>query len=158
MRSPVAVAAVVLAAAAWSAAASTAPPGVDAAAYREVTRTLRCDCGCHPQSIADCACGRAGEMREEVTAQLAGGKSADEVIEAWVALRGEQIRLAPTATGFNLVAWLGPGALLALASGAVIWILRRWSPGSSASTPAPTAEPLSEEERDRLRKRLEEYS
>ena len=39
---------------------------VDEAAFEKAAGAIRCDCGCHPQSVKDCACGRAAEMRDEV--------------------------------------------------------------------------------------------
>ena len=47
------------------------PPGeAVSAAYDEAARMILCDCGCHPQSAHECACGRAAEMREEIQAIL----------------------------------------------------------------------------------------
>ena len=99
---------------------------------------LLCDCGCHPQSVNDCACGRAAEMREEIAALVAEGLSSDEVVAKYVASSGEQIRIVPTADHFNLVAWLGP--FVGLAAGGV-WLafaLRRWQ-RRAAHHEAPTA-------------------
>ena len=31
--------------------------------YDEAINTILCDCGCHPQTVKECACGRAAEMR-----------------------------------------------------------------------------------------------
>ena len=100
--------------------------------------TLLCDCGCHPQSVNDCACGRAAEMREEIAALVAEGLSSDEVVAKYVASSGEQIRIVPTADHFNLVAWLGP--FVGLAAGGV-WlgfVLRRWQRRAAHHEP-PTA-------------------
>jgi len=51
----------------------------------------------------------------------------DQVIASYVAQHGEQILIAPEATGFNLLAWLGPLAGLVLACGGMFWLLRRWA-------------------------------
>jgi len=90
--------------------------------YLEVVRTIRCDCGCHPQSIESCACGRAEELRGTIRAQVMGKggappMTAQEIIAGYVAEHGEQIRISPAATGFNLFAWLGP--LIALGLGLI---------------------------------------
>src|SRR5262245_42801351 len=71
------------------------------AEYSRAATTILCDCGCHPQAVHDCACGRAAEMRGEIAASIRNGKSGEEVIAAFVAQHGEQIRVAPTAAGFN---------------------------------------------------------
>ena len=54
-------------------AAGEIPAEVDQKAYLEVATTILCDCGCHPQSVHACACGRAAEMREEIAAALTRG-------------------------------------------------------------------------------------
>jgi len=127
-------------------AAGEIPPGVDAKAYLEVATTILCDCGCHPQSVHACACGRATEMREEIAAALTGGgpggrpQSAAQVIAAYVARYGEKIRIAPTKRGFNLVAWLGPSIALLTAGLAVSLALRRWR-GRVEGEPVPAGVP-----------------
>ena len=98
----------------------------DEAEYLKAAERVLCDCGCHPQSVAACACGRAAELRDEMRTMVAGGMTGDEVIASYVAKHGEKILIAPDAEGFNLFAWLGPLAGLLLAVVAVILILRRW--------------------------------
>ena len=123
-------------------AAGEIPAGVDRKAYLEVANTILCDCGCHPQSVHACACGRAEEMREEIAAALASGgpggkpQTGKQVIAAYVARYGEKIRIAPTKRGFNLVAWLGPSIVLLGAGIAVAFALRRWR-GPQEPEPVP---------------------
>jgi cytochrome c-type biogenesis protein CcmH len=128
--------------------------------YATAAGTIRCDCGCHPQSVADCACGRAAEMRDEIRALAAEGQDAEAIIAHYVAAQGEQILLAPPAHGFNLVAWLGPLVGLVLATAGVMLVLRRWLRARD-SVPVPEAAPpapLSAEDtalHDRLRRAIE---
>lgn len=123
-------------------AAGEIPPGVDTKQYLEVANTILCDCGCHPQSVHACACGRAAEMREEIAAALHSGgpggtpQTGKQVIAAYVARYGEKIRIAPTKQGFNLVAWLGPSIVLLSAGIAVAFALRRWR-GRTEPEPVP---------------------
>jgi cytochrome c-type biogenesis protein CcmH/NrfF len=106
----------------------------DEAEYDKAAERVLCDCGCHPQSVAACACGRAAELREEMRAMVAGGMSGDEVIASYVAKHGEKILIAPDAKGFNLVAWLGPlGRLLSGIVGIVL-LVRRWGPKAANQT------------------------
>jgi cytochrome c-type biogenesis protein CcmH/NrfF len=113
---------------------------VQADAARVAGDMILCDCGCHPQSVNDCACGRAAEMRQEMTAFAAQGLTSEQVVAKYVEASGEQILVVPTANRFNLVAWLGP--FFGLAAGAV-WLgfaLRRWQqravPESTPASPA----------------------
>lgn len=108
----------------------------DEAEYLKAAETVLCDCGCHPQSVEDCACGRAAEMREEIRAMVAGGMTGDEVIASYVAKHGEKILIAPDAAGFNLFAWLGPLTLLIVGTGAIVLLVRRWSPTRSEEAAA----------------------
>jgi len=136
-----------------------AAQGFDQAGYDQATSTILCDCGCHPQSVHDCACGRAAEMREEMRAMIVEGKTGDDIVAAYVAEHGEQIRVAPKAEGFNLVAWLGPALALLVASGSMFFVLRRWSnlKGSSLHdpAPAPAGPPVDDAYRQRLDRALE---
>lgn len=122
--------------------------------------TIRCDCGCHPQSVKECACGRAAEMRDEIRTLLGSGMTGEQVIAKYVAEKGEQIRLSPTATGFNLVAWLAPLAGLLGAGAALLLVLRRWRgkpPSDRAADAPPPAAPgaADREYRERLREALQ---
>lgn len=109
-----------------------------AADYEEAISTILCDCGCHPQSVKACACGRAAQMRDEIAGQVAGGMTGVQIIEAYVAEHGDQIRIAPEAKGFNLFAWLGPLALLAVATLFMLRTLGRWrQPSAKEVAPVP---------------------
>ena len=144
-------------------AAGEIPPGVDEKAYLEVATTVLCDCGCHPQSVHACACGMAAQRREEIAAALLRGGpggtplSAAQVIALWVSRYGEQIRIAPTKRGFNLVAWLGPSIALLAAAVAVSLALRRWRGLAQAEPlPAGAGADLDPAYLQRLRRELEE--
>ena len=126
--------------------------------YREVIRTIRCDCGCHPQSVAACACGRAAELREEMRAMVAGGMSGDELIASYVAKHGEKILIAPDAEGFNLLAWLGPFAMLLFGVVAIVFLVRRWGPKKTDGAEMAATPDLSPDDPyvNKLRRELED--
>lgn len=130
----------------------------DDAGFKKATATILCDCGCHPQSVHACACGRAAEMREEIHGMIAGGMSGDDVIAAYVAKHGDVIRIAPEARGFNLVAWLGPLAALLAAFVTLLLVLRRWSARQQRSSEAAAIALPAEDDpyMRRLRSELEE--
>ena len=138
--------------------AQEAPASFDQEGYEKATTTILCDCGCHPQSVHACACGRAAEMRDEMHGMIASGLSGDEVIAHYVEQGGEQVLIVPEAHGFNLLAWLGPlGGLLA-ASAVLLLVLRRWS-GRRAAAIEPLAAPPAADDpyHDRLRDALERF-
>lgn len=137
--------------------------------FKKATETILCDCGCHPQSVADCTCGRAAEMRSEISQRIQSGMNAEEVIQSYVDESGEQIRIAPVATGFNLIAWLGPLIGLVAATLFIVLLLRHWAKrarvdasselagaGAGASTGKSDGNAvLSGDEQSAYRKRLE---
>jgi cytochrome c-type biogenesis protein CcmH len=127
------------------------------AEYMKAATTLLCDCGCHPQSIHECACGRAEELRGIVADQVRSGKSGDAVIATFVAEKGEKILIAPKSEGFNLVAWVGPLAGLLLAAAGLALVLRRWK--RTAVAPAGPAVPTAPDGAwdERLRREMEDY-
>lgn len=112
-------------------------------AYERAARAILCDCGCHPQSVLECACGHAQEMREAIAAEAAAGKSAEAIIAGYVARSGESILVVPKAEGFNLLAWLGPGVGLLVAILGVAALVRRWKsrrPSPDIDVPSPPAD------------------
>ena len=127
-----------------------------AKAYEKAATSLLCDCGCNPQSIKDCACGRADELRQSLAAEARTGKSGDEIIAGYVAQHGQKILVAPPASGFNLIAWTGPAIGLLGATILISLTIRRWR-RSFATLPQETVAPLSpsdEAYRERLRREV----
>ncbi len=133
--------------------------------YDKVISTILCDCSCHPQSVKDCSCGRSDQMRETIRSLVAGdaadgraAMTADAVIARYVAEQGEQIRIAPTSEGFNLVAWLGPFVALFGGGVGLVLLLRRWLRRQEPVASTPPAETAAEDEPylRRLREKLEE--
>ena len=152
-RRPLAALAVVLLALALPAGAA-----FDATEYDKAAKTILCDCGCHPQSVADCTCGRAADMRADVRKMIESGMTGKAVIAAYVERYGDKIRIAPTATGFNLLAWIGPLAALLGGLAGVVWLVRRWTRGAAEALkaePAPVL-PADEAYLARLRAEVEE--
>ncbi len=132
--------------------------GFDVTEYDKTTAMILCDCGCHPQSVHDCACGRAAEMRAEIHGLISQGMSGDDVIARYVERAGDQIRIVPTAEGFNLLAWLGPLVALVAGTGLMILLIRRWARASSAESTQSRAVPpaaVDDAYQQRLRDALE---
>ncbi len=140
--------------------AGPSPPDIESEPYEKATRTLLCDCGCHPQSIRDCACGRADALGGQIAGMIRDGMSAEQVIADFVSRKGEQIRVSPLASGFNLVAWVGPTVLFVAASGAIVLVLRRWrrtAPTEQDPSPMVAGADPDDPYLARLREELERY-
>lgn len=121
-------------------------------AYLEAARAVLCDCGCHPQSVDSCSCGRADELSAEMREMAESNMSGQEIIAHYVAIHGEQILIAPKARGFNLVAWLLPLALLVLSAIVILLVIRRWhQPVAVATEPVNIDDPNMERLRQLLK-------
>jgi cytochrome c-type biogenesis protein CcmH/NrfF len=134
------------------------PEGAAGEAYERAATTLLCDCGCNPQSVKECACGRAGEMRAALANDAASGKSADQIIAAYVAKYGQKILVSPPASGFNLIAWTAPAIGVLGAAILIALMIRRWRrewTQGGMDVPSPTPAP-DDAYLARLRKELEE--
>lgn len=127
-------------------------------AYEQAATALLCDCGCHPQSIKACACGRAEELRRSIANDARSGKTGGEIIAAEVARKGPQILVTPPAAGFNLVAWAGPAIGLLGAAILIALMIRRWRRAFALLPVEPQAQASAADDayRARLRRELED--
>ena len=91
--------------------------------------------------------------REYIRTLIARGLTKDEIKDRLVAQYGPQVLAIPGDEGFDLAAWLVPGAAIVIAGGAIFVGLRRWrrEGRDAAAEPEKTAEVDSEEQ-----KRLDE--
>jgi cytochrome c-type biogenesis protein CcmH len=105
----------------------------------KIESRLMCYCGCTDLTVHVCNCGTAAGIKSDIRQRLVAGQSPDQIVDAYVAQFGEQIRSAPTASGFNLLAWVTPFAVLLAAGAAVVLLVRRW--GGRGSAPAHAAAP-----------------
>jgi len=112
----------------------------DLTPQQQVEAQLMCYCGCSDLTVRVCTCGTADTIRREIAERLAQGATAEQVVAAFVAKHGEVMRSAPTKEGFNLVAWVAPFALLAIAGWALVAVVRRWAPRGAAPRAAEAAQ------------------
>ncbi len=115
------------------AAAQEAPPDA-AARYRALIAELRC-LVCQNQSIAESNAALATDLREQVRAQIAAGRTDAEIIEFLTARYGDFVRYRPAFAGRTLLLWLGPFALLLGAGVAAAYFIRRSRPVAAPAAP-----------------------
>jgi cytochrome c-type biogenesis protein CcmH/NrfF len=99
---------------------------------------LMCSCGCG-QVLLECnhvGCPRSDGMRTELAAGIDREDSDDLVLQSFVQKYGATILAAPTATGFNRIAWIMPFVALAFGLSVAIFFIRRWGKQRSIATPA----------------------
>jgi cytochrome c-type biogenesis protein CcmH len=112
-----------LAAIVGAAAAAIAPDDAETR-YRTLIAELRCMV-CQNQSIAESNAPLADDLRQQVRAQIAAGKSDDEIIDFLTGRYGDFVRYRPAFKAQTLLLWLGPFALLAGAALAATLFIRR---------------------------------
>ena len=123
------------------------------ARFNKLGHQLMCMCGCN-QVLLECnhvGCTYSDRMRNELTAGLERGDSDSLVLQAFVQKYGNTVLAAPTASGFNRVAWIMPFAVFAAAVFLTVWLVRLWKSRAVAQPVPPPA--LKAEELDELRKR-----
>jgi cytochrome c-type biogenesis protein CcmH len=130
-------------ASAFAAEESGAAPVDREKAALAVEEDLMCHCGCTDLTVRVCNCGVAAEIKADIRSRLKEGQTPAEVEAAYVARYGEQIRSAPTRTGFNLLAWTMPFAVILAAGGVIAVLVRRWGRAHAAAEAAapPAAKP-----------------
>jgi len=124
---------------------STRTQAADLTPQQQVEGQLMCYCGCSDLTVRVCSCGTADSIRQEIASRLGNGETPDQVVAAFVAQHGEQIRSAPTKSGFDLVAWVTPFLVIALAGSALVVVVHRWGSRRMSRTTAPGAPPAEEE-------------
>jgi len=96
---------------------SGAPPSDP---VRNLAADLRCP-ACQGESVADSRSPIAAAMRAVVAAQLAEGRSPDEVRAYFAERYGPEVLATPPARGIGLLLWVGPAfVLLAVAVAAML--------------------------------------
>lgn len=80
---------------------------------------------------------QAIQERELIRDLIAQGLTKDEIKDRLVAEYGEEVLAVPSNEGFDLAAWLVPGAAIAVAAVAIFIGLRRWRRTDRAAPAAP---------------------
>lgn len=104
------------------------------ARYQLLSAELRCP-KCQNQNIADSDAPIAKDLRQLLHQQLEAGASDEAILDYMVARYGEFVRYRPRMAGATLVLWVAPLALLLLAVGVLVFILRSRSSAGGASDP-----------------------
>src|SRR6185312_12234552 len=107
-----------------------ARPSMTPDARNTLEHQLRCQCGCtldvYTCRTTDFSCQVSPAMHRDVMGLVDGGYSAQEILDAFTKVYGEKVLMSPKKSGFNLLAWITPGAALVVAATLVTLMLRRW--------------------------------
>jgi cytochrome c-type biogenesis protein CcmH len=105
--------------------------------FKDLGHRMMCTCGCG-QVLLECnhvGCQSSDKMRDELQAALdkGGSNNDDLILQGFVQEYGPTVIAAPTATGFNRVAWIMPFLVLALGIAFAVHVVRSWK-----NRPEPT--------------------
>jgi cytochrome c-type biogenesis protein CcmH len=133
------------------------------AEIQAIETRLACNCGCTLDVFTcrttDFSCSYSPRLHREVLALRSQGKTAQQVLDAFVAEYGEKALMAPKPKGFNLAGYFVPAAAIATAGAALILLILRRRNLAVAEGPAPSAPAAvdaSPDELERLRRALAE--
>lgn len=140
-----------------------------------IEQRLACSCGCTLDVFTcrttDFTCTYSPQLHREVVELDRAGKTAQEILDAFVAKYGEKALMAPKPEGFNLWGYLLPGSAILVAGGALVAVLSRRRVAVADATAAgvapspsitsvpvtgPHAADATPEEMERLRRALAE--
>jgi cytochrome c-type biogenesis protein CcmH/NrfF len=110
--------------------------GDDSARFKDLGHRMMCTCGCG-QVLLECnhvGCQSSDKMRNQLLAALDKGSSNsdDLILQGFVQEYGPTVMAAPTANGFNRVAWIMPFVVLAFGIAFAVHVVRPWK-----NRPAP---------------------
>jgi cytochrome c-type biogenesis protein CcmH len=135
--------------------------GADEGRFNSVGHRMMCTCGCG-QVLLECnhvGCQSSDKMRNELIAALDRGDSDDLILQGFVQNYGPTVIAAPTATGFNRVAWIMPFVALAFGMAFVVIVVRSWknkpAPALADGINIPRGEEL-DEYKEKARKETEQ--
>ncbi len=111
--------------------------GDESARFNNLGHRLMCVCGCS-QILLECnhvGCTYSDRMRDELIAGLDRGENDDLTLQDFVQKYGPTVLAAPTATGFNRVAWVMPFLALVLGLVTTILIVLAWKKRPTLAAP-----------------------
>ena len=107
---------------------------------------IRCQCGCTLDVFTcrttDFSCQVSPAMHRDVMALVAGGYTANEILDAFTKTYGDLALMAPPKVGFNVVGYVLPGTAMAIGAIVLAVVIRRWNRSAARSATLTTGAPL----------------
>lgn len=129
------------------------------ATQSQIEESLTCQCGCgltvHSCNHVQCPSGIP--LKAEIAEQLSAGKNSTEILTYFSTKYGEKILSAPTTTGFNLVAWVTPFAVVLGAAAVIVVASRRWRRPIVPASPVGAPSAGDDARRSRLNAELDRF-
>lgn len=132
------------------------------AAIQAIEKQLKCSCGCNLDiytcRTTDFTCTYSPALHKEVLRLAGQGKSAQQIIDEFVAQYGQAVLMSPLRRGFNLAGYFVPSIVIVVAALILVLVLRRWTRAAQVAAAEPSSPPppdASPAELERLRRELE---
>ena len=112
--------------------------------YNKLGHQFMCVCGCN-QILIECnhvGCSYSTKMLAELRQGVDRGDSDQVIFAAFTDKYGKTVLAAPTTEGFNLVAWVMPFTVFAIATLLMIFVVRKWAHRHQPATALPSAPEL----------------
>lgn len=104
---------------------------------------IRCQCGCTLDVFTcrttDFSCQVSPAMHRDIMSLVEGGYDEREIVNAFVAVYGEAVLMAPPRTGFNIVGYVLPGIGIAVGAVLLAVIIRGLRRPADSAGAAPVA-------------------
>ena len=123
---------------------------------REIYGLIMCPL-CAGQTIAQSNNETSSQMRDLVLKKLRQGETKEEILQYFESRYGERIMAKPNKEGFNLILWVFPFVLVALAAISIYFLIRRWSSRVQATPGADFDQDQFSEYQERLEKELKQF-
>jgi cytochrome c-type biogenesis protein CcmH len=112
------------------------PDAAVEARLKALAEELRC-LVCQNQTIADSHAPLAVDLRNQIRAQIAQGRSDDEIRAYMVERYGDFVLYRPPFKATTVLLWTGPFLLVALGAGIFAVVVRRRRPDGGAAAMSP---------------------
>lgn len=107
-----------------------ASPSMTPADRDALEHRIRCQCGCTLDVFTcrttDFSCQVSPAMHRDIMSLVDGGYDAEEILDAFVNVYGDQALMAPPREGFNVVGYVLPGIAIAVGAIVLAIVIRRW--------------------------------
>ena len=123
---------------------------------REIYSLIMCPL-CAGQTIAQSSNETSSQMRDLVLKKLRQGDTKEKILQYFESRYGERIIAKPNKKGFNLILWVFPFVLVALAAILIYFLIRRWSTRTQVTPVAHFDEDQLSEYKERLEKELKQF-
>jgi cytochrome c-type biogenesis protein CcmH/NrfF len=122
--------------------------------FDRLSHRMTCPCGC-TELLGECnhvGCPDSGPMTVELMASIKGGQADQQILDAFETKYGATVLAAPTTKGFDLVAWIAPGAVFLAALFGVILVARHWASTRPQTGAAESDSPEMAQLREKIRR------